>query len=64
MAILGQFRGDTEEAWLAEDPVIQDREFVLMKKAEADTNWAFIKIGDGVHKYSELPLWTLVPATN
>lgn len=64
MAILGQFRGDTEEAWLSEDPVIQDREFILIKKAETDANWTYIKIGDGIHKYSELPLWTLASATN
>lgn len=58
--ILGQFRGDTEEQWLLEDPILQDKEFVLSKITETSP-WLFIKIGDGIHKYSELPLYTLTP---
>ena len=43
-----QWRGQTETEWLAEDPVLADRELGY------DSSGNFFKIGDGVHKWSEL----------
>lgn len=54
MAILGQFRGDLLSEWERVNPVIHDREFVLVKET-VDGPWTAYKVGDGVNKFSDLP---------
>lgn len=54
MAILGQFRGDLLSEWERVNPVIHDREFVLVKES-VDGPWTAYKVGDGVNKFSDLP---------
>lgn len=54
MAFLGQFRGDLRSEWEAKNPVIHDREFILVKE-DPDGPWTGYKIGDGVHAFTELP---------
>lgn len=53
MAILGQFRGDLRSEWERVNPVIHEREFILVKET-ADGPWTGYKIGDGVKKFKEL----------
>lgn len=53
MAILGQFRGDLRSEWEKVNPVIHEREFILVKET-ADGPWTGYKIGDGVKKFNEL----------
>lgn len=56
MARQFQLRGDTEAHWLEADPVLATREFVLVA---SDPNRPHLydqhKIGDGEHRFSELP---------
>ena len=54
MAILGQFRGDLRSEWERVNPVIHEREFILVKETN-DGPWTGYKIGDGVSKFKELP---------
>ena len=54
MAFLGQFRGDLRSEWEAKNPVIHDREFILVKE-DPDGPWTAYKTGDGVHTFTELP---------
>nr|DAJ27952.1 MAG TPA: hyaluronidase [Caudoviricetes sp.] len=54
MAILGQFRGDLLSEWERVNPVIHDREFVLVKET-VNGPWTAYKVGDGVNKFSDLP---------
>lgn len=54
MAILGQFRGDLLSEWERVNPVIHDREFVLVKES-VNGPWTAYKVGDGVNKFSDLP---------
>lgn len=54
MAILGQFRGDLLSEWKRVNPVIHDREFVLVKET-VNGPWTAYKVGDGVNKFSDLP---------
>ena len=42
------WKGQTEEEWSAEDPVLADRELGY------DSTGNFFKVGDGTHKWSEL----------
>lgn len=44
-------RRDVKKKWLSVDPVLRAYEVVL----ESDTG--LLKVGDGVHVYSELPYW-------
>lgn len=61
MAWLGKFRGDTDENWRKYNPILADREFILVK-ADVGSPWRFVKFGDGLKPYTELPLLPLVPA--
>lgn len=54
MAILGQFRGDLRSNWESVNPVIHDREFILVKET-ANGPWTGYKVGDGVNKFNALP---------
>jgi hypothetical protein len=45
-------RCDTTERWAEHDPVLADRE------AGWDTDLDILKIGDGVHRWSELPAYS------
>lgn len=45
MAFLGQFRGDLRSEWEAKNPVIHDREFILVKE-DPDGPWTGYKIGE------------------
>lgn len=49
-------RNDLAENWLSKDPILAKGEI----GAENDTN--LMKMGDGVHNYSELPYMNVVPA--
>lgn len=53
MAFLGQFRGDLRSEWEAKNPVIHDREFILVKE-DPDGPWTGYKIGDGGKRFNEL----------
>lgn len=56
MARQFQLRGDTETNWLKADPVLADREFVLVASNEQrPRTYDQHKIGDGEHRFSELP---------
>jgi hypothetical protein len=44
-------RRDTFARWLEVDPVLDDREVVWI------TDSPFLKVGDGLRKFSELPSW-------
>lgn len=54
MAILGQFRGDLRSQWESVNPVIHEREFILVKETD-DGPWTAYKIGDGVSRFNDLP---------
>ena len=54
MAILGQFRGDLRSNWESVNPVIHEREFILVKDTD-DGPWTAYKIGDGVSHFNDLP---------
>ena len=54
MAILGQFRGDLRSEWERVNPVIHEREFILVKETN-DGPWTAYKIGDGVSRFKDLP---------
>lgn len=51
MATKIQLRGDTSANWLENNPVLSDRELVVVDNLHT-------KIGDGVHTFSELPYST------
>lgn len=53
MAVIIQPRGDSRAHWLDADPVLAEREFVLEYNELGDV--ILMKVGDGIHKYSELP---------
>lgn len=50
-----QYRGDTLANWMAEDPVLMDREMVLVA-TDGDRPHVYDerRIGDGVSRFSEL----------
>lgn len=52
-----QLRGDTLANWLSADPILMEREMVLVSTDVSAPNiYDGKKIGDGVHKFSELPM--------
>lgn len=53
MAVIIQPRGDSRAHWLDADPIIAEREFCLEFNELGDV--ILMKVGDGIHKYSELP---------
>jgi hypothetical protein len=54
--IIYQFRRDSEENFLKVNPVLLDRELVLVAKdSSKPSKYSDIKIGDGISKFSELP---------
>lgn len=59
MAALGQFRGDTNANWTSTNPILADREFILVKMSE-NSPWSHFKFGNGVDTYNKLPLLPLV----
>lgn len=60
MASFIQLRGDTIDRFLEFDPVLGIREPALVSvDAENTTLYTHMKVGDGVHKFSELPLLDL-----
>lgn len=60
MASFIQLRGDTIDRFLEFDPVLGLREPALVSvDAENATLYTHMKVGDGVHKFSELPLLDL-----
>ena len=59
MAALGQFRGDTNANWISTNPILADREFILVKMSE-NSPWSHVKFGNGVDTYNKLPLLPLV----
>lgn len=55
MARQFQLRGDTEEHWLEADPVLAERELVLVATdRHCPHSYDQCKVGDGVHRFSEL----------
>ena len=51
-------RRASKENWFKSDPVLKDGEFVIEREKDEDGSAkgaGKIKIGDGIHKYSELP---------
>ena len=48
-------RRDTEEKWNEINPVLREDEFIVIV---VDKTCKKYKLGDGVHKYSELPFHT------
>ena len=52
MADLIQFRGDTASRWASINPVLAEREIGLVTDSKGQ-----FKIGDGVSKWNDLPLW-------
>lgn len=60
MASFIRLRGDTIDRFLKFDPVLGIREPALVSvDAENTTLYTHMKVGDGVHKFSELPLLDL-----
>lgn len=57
MAVQIQLRNDTAENWTAADPILAQGEIGI----ELDTK--FIKVGDGVNNWSNLPYGLLERAT-
>ena len=55
MAVPLQLRGGTDAEWLAVNPIIADREMILVKPTSLSVQPSW-KVGDGIHTYSELPL--------
>lgn len=52
-----QLRGDTLANWLKYDPVLMEREVVLIASNPGKPKvYDLKKIGDGTHKFSELPM--------
>lgn len=57
MAIKIQLRGDTLTNWTKANPVLMDREVALVATDSSKPNvYDSKKVGDGVHKFSELPM--------
>lgn len=52
MADLIQFRGDTKARWSSINPVLAERELGIVTDSKGQ-----FKIGDGIKKWNELPLW-------
>jgi hypothetical protein len=56
MAKALQLRGDSEENWLKENPILDDGEIVVVSFGDEIPNkWKNIKIGDGISTFEELP---------
>lgn len=49
-------RCDTEQNWNAVNPVLKENEFIIVG---IDDTCRKYKLGDGVHRYTELPFHTL-----
>lgn len=58
MARLGQFRRDTYENWLGENPIIADGEFILVAMdSSRPTRYTKFTCGDGISLFSKLTLY-------
>lgn len=56
MARLGQFRRDTDDNWLVENPIIAEGEFILVAPdSEKPKDFRYWKVGDGINRYADLP---------
>lgn len=56
MAKALQLRGDSEENWLKENPILDDGEIIVVSFGDEIPNkWKNIKIGDGISTFEELP---------
>lgn len=55
MARLGQFRRDTDDNWLVENPIIAEGEFILVAPdSEKPKDFRYWKVGDGINRYADL----------
>lgn len=64
MAHVFQLRQDTDENWLAENPILYQGEVILISKAPLpegkNITYNYKKIGDGNSTYEELPYIPIV----